>query len=202
MKTVATTFAVLVGSLMLASGAFAAASTDYKTAPAGTYEIDPHHASVHWSVSHMGFSNYTARFDEIAGSLTFDPAKPEASSVQVGIKTDSADTGFDKMNDELEGEKFFNVKKFPTATFTSTKLTLLSATTGKLDGNLTLLGVTKPVSFDVTFNGTGNNFGGQPTMGFSATGSIKRSDFGMKEYLGVVGDDVALKIEAEFNKKQ
>lgn len=197
-----TAFAAVAASLVLSASAFAAVSTDYKTAPAGTYEIDPHHASVHWSVSHMGFSNYTARFDEIAGSLNFDPAKPEASSVQIGIKTDSADTGFDKMDDELEGEKFFNVKKFPTATFTSTKLTLVSATRGKLDGNLTLLGVTKPVTFDVTFNGAGNNFGGQPTMGFSATGSIQRSDFGMKEYIGVVGDDVSLKIEAEFNKKK
>jgi polyisoprenoid-binding protein YceI len=167
---------------------------------AGAYTIDPAHTNVLFSLSHMGFSHYYGRFDKISGGLNFDPKAPEKSTLNVTVDVASIDTNNAKLEGELKGAQWFDAAKFPTATFTSVSIEKTSATTGKLTGNLTLHGVTKPVVLDVTLNGAGQNvMMAVPELGFSATGTIKRSDFGISSYVPMVGDDVTLTIESELH---
>ena len=174
--------------------------------PAGVYEMDPTHASLIWKVDHLGLAKYTARFTKFSSKIQFDNQDPMNSKVIAdidprSIKTDypnPEEKDFDKVLSE--DTAWFNTKKFPSITFKSTKLEKTSENTGKLTGNLTFLGVTKPVTLDVTLNkALGNHpFANKPALGFSATGNIKRSDFGMTKYIPTVGDNVDIIIEAEF----
>ena len=185
----------------------AAPAAPKSTAPAGAYTLDPSHASVTFKVKHLGFSNYTAGFDKIAGKLTFDPANPAAMAVEATIDVNSLDlntppAGF---HDELMSAMFFESAKFPTITFKSTKVEVTGADTAKVTGDLTLHGVTKPVTLDTTFNGgwAANAFDGA-RAGFSAHTVLKRSDFGMTSGIPAPGtsmgvsDEVEVSIEAEF----
>lgn len=196
-----------------AKGAAAAApvasgpSLDYKTMPAGTYVLDPTHASVVWKVMHMGFSNFAGRFDKISGTATVNPADLSKSGVVVSIASDSGDTGVEKLDDELEQKDFFNAEAYPAITFTSTKIEVTGKNaagrdTGKIYGMLSMKGVTKPAVLDVTFNGHGPNpmMATQQRMGFEASTTIKRSEFGFTHLLPVVGDEVQLIIAVEFTK--
>lgn len=185
--------------------------------PAGDYGLDPTHGSITWKVNHMGLSNYTARFAKWDATITFDPANLSASKVvatidPTSVKTDypgdykktHAQTGFKSWDEDLaKSDKFFNAGKFPTITFTSTSVETTGEKTGKVTGDLTFLGVTKPVTLDVTFNGSKNPHPFVPAaaIGFSATGTIKRSDFGVAFPPGPVGDDVQIIIEGEFIQK-
>ncbi|NDC58357.1 MAG: polyisoprenoid-binding protein [Alphaproteobacteria bacterium] len=185
--------------------------------PAGDYGLDLTHGSLTWKVSHMGLSNYTARFAKWDATITFDPANLSASKVvatidPTSVKTDypgdykksHAQTGFKSWDEDLaKSDKFFNAGKFPTITFTSTSVETTGEKTGKVTGDLTFLGVTKPVTLDVTFNGSKNPHPFVPAaaIGFSATGAIKRSDFGVAFPPGAVGDDVQIVIEGEFIQK-
>jgi len=167
--------------------------------PSGTYTLDKTHANIIFGINHLGFSTYYGRFDNFDATLTFDAKDPTKSSLNVTIDTASTNTNNKVLEDKLDSKVFFNTAQFPKATFVSKKLEKTSDTTGKLTGDLTLLGVTKPVTLDVTFNASGlNPFSKSHTLGFGATGMIKRSDFGMKEYLPAVGDEVVLQIQAEF----
>jgi polyisoprenoid-binding protein YceI len=174
--------------------------------PAGTYTIDSTHASLTWKVSHMGLSNYTARFTKLDAKLTFDPAKPETSKLTAtvdptSLKTDYpnlAKVDFDK--ELVEGAKWFNANVAKTITFNSTAIKMTGPKTADVTGDLTLLGVTKPVTLKVTLNGgmKEHPFSKKPAVGFSGTGTIKRSDFGMGNYIPVVGDEVTLLLEVEL----
>lgn len=203
-----TTLAVTLLSTSLAAGAWAAGgftppSTSLKEAKGGKYLLDKFHANIVFSVSHLGFSQYIGRFNALDGTLMFDAKTPEKSGVKITIDTHSVDTNNHKLEGKLRDALFLDSKQFPTASFTSTRLEKHSDTKGRLTGDLTLKGVTRPVVLDVTFNGAGlNPFAGTPTLGFSATGSFKRSDFGIKEYLPAVGDDIRLTIEVEFNHEK
>ena len=171
-------------------------------APAGTYALDKSHASVIAKVPHMGFSHYTLRFNRLDGSLSYNPRNLAASRVTFTVDPASIDTGNETFNTELGGAQFLNAPSGP-ARFVSTGLTATGPRTGRLTGNLTLNGVTRPQTFSVTFNGGGTNFAKQPTIGFSAEGVIKRSDYRVAGQLpsAVVGDDIRLLIEAEFNRQ-
>jgi polyisoprenoid-binding protein YceI len=183
--------------------AFNAPSTALTGVPSGVYEIDASHTSVQFGISHLGFSSYQGRFNTTAGSLNFDAKTPEKSTLTVSIDAASIDTNNQKLEDELKGTKWLDATKFPNMTFTSTAIEKLSDTTGKLTGNLTLHGITKPVTLDVTFNGGGNNpFMNVPELGFSAKGRLKRSEFGITEYIPAVGDDVSIAIESELHLKK
>ena len=174
-------------------------------AAAGNYVLDPSHASVTWSLSHAGLSQYTARFDDISGTLNFNPDAPETSSVDISIASDSVSTGLPKFDETLGSEaKYFNASVYPEIRFTSTSAKKLTETTGTVTGDLSFRGTTLPVTLQTTFNGAGKSFGHPgDTLGFSATGVIKRSDFGMDTLLNFgIGDDVTLRIEAEFNQAQ
>jgi polyisoprenoid-binding protein YceI len=191
-------FILLAGTALAQQ--FTPPSTSLAQTPSGLYTLDKSHANIVFGVSHLGFSQYFGRFNAFDATLQFDAKHPEKSKLEVIVDTTSGDSNNEKMNAKYDGEKFFHTAKFPTATFTSTRIEKLSDARGKITGDLTLLGVTKPVTLDVTFNGAGMNpFAGKHTLGFSATGRIKRSEFGMKEYLPAVGDEVNLMIEAEFN---
>ncbi len=170
----------------------------------GSFEVDPGHSSVVFKISHMGVSNFYGRFNGISGSFKTDSKAPESSTIEVAVKSDSVDTNQPQREGHLKSPDFFNVKQFPTITFKSSGIT--KAADGKLTlaGDITLLGVTKPVSG--TLELTGEKDGG-PKMGYraglEAIVKIKRSDFGMTTYVkeGMLGDEVTLTVSLEGTKK-
>jgi len=177
-----------------------APSTDLTKIPKATYALDPNHVNVVFKISHLGFSTFIGRFNTIGGELAFNSSKPEKSKLTVKIDPASVDTKVAKLDEHLKGEDFFNVAKFPEVTFKSAKIEKLSESTGKVTGDLTLHGVTKPVTLDVVFHGAGLfPMTGAMTLGFDAEAKIKRSDFGIDKYIPMVGDEVTLIIEAEFH---
>ena len=199
-------FTVSIVAMMLG---IAAARAEPAAPPAGTYKMDRAHSSLTWKVSHFGLSNYTARFTRFDAMLDIDPARPESAKALVtvdptSIRTDyrSADgRDFDK---ELgEGEKFFNARKFTEIVFSSTVVERSGETTARVTGDLTMLGVTKPLAIEVTLNGAKQHpTAGVPALGFSGIAKLKRSDFNMMFMLPLIGDEVTLLIEAEFLKSE
>jgi polyisoprenoid-binding protein YceI len=188
-----------VMAMPVAAGADAAA--DAKNMPAGAYQLDPAHASITFKINHLGFSHYTGRFDKMEAMLNFNNDAPEQSALNVTVYPNSIDTNNAKLEEELRGDKFFDVIKYPRATFQSTKVELTGPTTGRVTGDFTFLGVTHPLTLDVTLIGAGTHpMDNKKVVGFSATGTIHRSDFGLQNLIPMVGDDVTLEIEAEFDK--
>jgi polyisoprenoid-binding protein YceI len=175
--------------------------------PSGTYAIDPSHASVVWRVRHMGLSMYTGRFNAIAATLNLNAAQPQLSTLNVTLQATSVDTG----NRNAQGEaafdqtianRVFGAQANPEITFVSTRITSADGVTGQVEGNLTLNGVTRPVTLDVTFNGGRLVLITQKyTLGFSARGTIHRSEFGADAWSTAVGDEVEIVIEAEFHRQ-
>ena len=168
----------------------------------GHYAIDRSHAKIIFAIDHLGFSTYYGVLNDFtASSLDFDPAAPQKSALSLTINIAGLVTTDPKLDDKLKSDAFFDVAKFPTATFKSTSIKMTGAATGKLTGDLTLHGVTKPVMLDVTFNGAGS-----PPMttiyviGFNASAKLKRSDFGIKNFIPLVGDEVKLLISCEFDR--
>lgn len=192
-----------VAALLIATPAMAQTpgAPDVSRVAAATYKVDSNHTQVVWSLDHMGFSILYGMFGSMSGTLTLDPAKPNDAKVSIeipmsGITTPSA--GFSK---HLASADFFDAEKFPTAKFVSTSV-VVSGQTAKITGDLTLHGVTKPVVLDAKFTGAGANpMSKAPTVGFSATAKLKRSEFGLGRVVPVVGDDVDLKITAAFENK-
>jgi polyisoprenoid-binding protein YceI len=176
-------------------------STDPTRVPAGAYVLDPRHASLIVKVPHMGgFSRFTMRFDKLQGSLTYDPAAWQSTNATIEIETASIDTGDHGFDKTVAG--FLDADKFPEITFVSQSIQQGDGASGKLTGNLTFHGVTRPVIMDVTFNGVGPGLLGAGTrLGLSGVGRIKRSDFGVTAVRSYAGDDVDLLFEVEFTKK-
>lgn len=177
----------------------ASTTSDPAQVKAGTYVLDKSHGKITWSISHMGFSTYIGQFTDVDAKLTLDPVKPANSTLDVTVNFSGIGTYNDKLDAHLKSEDFFNVSKFPTATFKATKIELTSSKTAKISGDLTLLGVTKTVTVDATFNQAGptpmtNDY----RVGFTGSSKLKRSDFGMTKFFPMLGDDVTLDIEAEF----
>jgi len=172
---------------------------DTSKLPGGIYKIDPRHTSVTWQVMHMGVSHYTARFDTVSGELNFNPADPVKSTVKISIPASSVNTGLPDFDKEIAGPKWLGGDKTPNITFDSTNVEKSGADTGKVTGNLTLNGVTKPVTLDVKFyGGILHPMGKGHDLGFSATTTFKRSDFGITEYIPMIGDDIKVSVETEF----
>lgn len=165
------------------------------------YKIDPAHLSVAFIVNHLGFANMIGRFNTASGEVAFDKDAVQNSAVKVVIDTASVDTNHAKRDEHLRSPDFFNAKEFPQITFKSTKIEKTGEKTGKLHGDLTMLGTTKPVVLDVTFNKEGVSPASKlETVGFSARGKIKRADFGMKYGVPHISDEIDLLIEAEAVK--
>lgn len=182
----------------LAAAALAALFGASASARAADYKIDPAHTHVLFFIDHLGFSKMVGLFTDTAGTFSFDPANVGASKVAVTIKTASIQTQFTPRDNDLKGADWFNVVEFPEMTFVGTSFAKKDDKAGAITGNLTLLGVTKPVVLDVTFNKAGIRAADKKqAAGFSARGHLKRSDFGMKTFLPYIGDDVDLLIETE-----
>ncbi|NBC38184.1 polyisoprenoid-binding protein [Novosphingobium sp. FSY-8] len=180
---------------------FGATTVDPRAATAGTYSVDPTHATVLAQVKHLGFSTTYIRFDGLSGSITYDPKSPATSTANITIDAKGLESGFALRNEHLRGEAWFNVAAHPNILFKSSKLIVTGKRTARLSGELTMLGVTKPVSLNVTFNGYGMGMDKAPRVGLTASTTIRRSDFGMKTFMGPVSDEVRIEIEAEFSKK-
>src|SRR5690606_28595608 len=159
------------------------------------------HAALLASVNHLGFSEYYIRFTEFDAKLNLGEDKLEDSRVEVTIEMDDAEAHNDKMEDHFEEAKYFNPDVYPTATFKSTKLEMVDAESGKLTGDLTFRGVTKPVVLDITFRGGAvGPFSNIYTLGFAAKGSFNRSEFGLTELVPMVSDRTTIVFDGEFNK--
>lgn len=181
-------------------------TTDVSRVTAGTYKTDPGHTLIGWRVSHFGFNDYFGIFGDATGTLTLDPKNPNAATVDITIPVSKVTTASAGLTGHLlragkDGGKpdFFGPAPAD-AKFVSTKVEA-NGTTAKITGNLTLNGVTKPVVLDTKFSGAGNNpFNKKATVGFHATTTIKRSDFGVSYAVPVVSDDVSLDISVAFEK--
>lgn len=197
-------------SKVLSVGVFAIASSlmfsvasaaDLKELPSGEYTLDKSHASVIWSVSHLGLSPYYARFTDFDIDLTLDTADMAKSTVTATVNPASVSTENTKFDAKLISEKWFNPAKYAAITFESSSYTPLTDTTAKLAGSIEMFGISKPVEFDVTLGGAiaSHPFKNDTVaVGFEATTVIKRSDWGFSKYIPSVGDEVTLHIAAEF----
>jgi polyisoprenoid-binding protein YceI len=171
--------------------------------PAGHYELDKRHSSLTVRVLHQHVSLYTLRFDSMDASFDYDPAHPEATKLTASVDPASLDVNGDWAKDFQN--QFLKVGQFPQATFTSTAVSAAGGPQGTVSGDLTLMGVTKPVTFNVTLIGSGQEsvmpLAAHRGVGFEAVTTIKRSDFGSTAFQSMVGDEVTLTFEAEFAKK-
>lgn len=190
-----------LAALSLSSAAHAQASKDPSTVQAGSYALETSHARVVFAVSHMGFSTWYGDFAGATGTLTLDPKALAEAKLDISIPVATVTTTNAKVDQELKSEKWFDAAKYPTITFRSTKVAVTSPTTAKVTGDLTFHGVTKPTTLDVSFKGAGTNpLTKKVTIGFDATGALKRSDFGQSTYVPMIGDDITLMISAPFEK--
>jgi polyisoprenoid-binding protein YceI len=199
-KIPATCFALIV----LAAPAWAS-SGDPKQAPTGSYSLETRHSQVLFAIPHLGITDYYGRFDKLSGTLNYNSGAPEKSSVNITIDMTSIDVPSHELVGELMGAGVFNAAGFPTATFKSTSIARTGPNSGTITGDLTLHGVTKQVTLDATFGGvTADPFSGADDIGFHATATVKRTDFGITGMVWeqIVGDDVKLTIEAMFQHKK
>lgn len=197
----------LAAALILIAAPVAAQMAMPKEAPgkadparvtAGTYQIEAGHTQVRFGVDHLGFNPYYGVFSDAKGSLTIDPAKPGAAALSVEVPVASVQTTSTRLTEELKGKDWLDAAAFPTMSFKSSGVRV-SGTTAAVAGQLTLHGVTRPVTLQAKFTGAGPGMmGGKPTLGFTATGSIKRSDFGVTRAVPLIGDEVSIDITAAF----
>ena len=175
-------------------------AVDPSRVAAGTYTVDNHHTQVRWTVNHFGFNDYFGIFGQPTGALTIDPAKPNDAKVTITLPVTELATSRGDLTKHMLTPDFLNAATYPTATFTSTKVEA-KGTKAKITGNLTLLGVTKPVVLDAEFTGAGiNPMSKKATIGFHGSTTIKRSDWGMAKFVPFVSDEVKLDISAAFEQ--
>src|SRR5215470_13865843 len=157
---------------------------DYKQASAGTYTLDPDHTAVIARVSHLRYSYSVFRFDRASATLKWDPDNPAAGSLVARVETASITSNVKGFAQQLAGDDFLKANAFPEASFTSTAFRQVSAGRGKVEGQFTLMGKTRPVTFDAELVGAGKGFAGQPRLGVTARSSINPVDFGLPALLG------------------
>lgn len=186
--------------LALSGQSFADVSLNPQSAPKGMYRIDAKHASVIFCIRHLGISNYCGRFPGVSGKISFNGSQPEKSSALIEIDVSSIDTPSDALDAELKSS-YFETDKFPKASFTATSIKLTGKTTADITGNLTLHGVTRPVTLATTFNGgLQHPLANAYALGFSASTQLNNADFNFPDVVwkSFIGSDVSLKIDAEF----
>lgn len=164
---------------------------------ADRYTVDPSHTYVSFAVNHLGFSTMRGKFNQQSGSLQYDPSSKKAS-VSIKIKANSIDTGHVKRDQHLTSPDFLNAVENPTITFESTRVTWAGSKLSSVTGDLTIVGVSKPVTLQITASHCGQHpFNKKDICGFDAEGSIKRSDFGINYGIPAIGDMLDLNIELE-----
>jgi polyisoprenoid-binding protein YceI len=183
-------------TLVLASllGWISAASA----APA-SYSLNTDHTDVTFTISHAGLSMKHGWFANVSGMLQLDTDRLEASSVDITVAANSIKTNHAKRDEDLQGAKYFDVAQFPTLHFVSTKVSAVGPSNLDVTGDLTMHGITRQLVLHAKINMIGKSpFGGVQAAGFTAVGALKRSDFGMKTMLPLIGDDVSIAIDTEF----
>ncbi len=195
---------VLASCLFVATSSAQAQDNPLAGIPSGSYTVDLTHASVIWKVSHFGFSTYVGRFNDFTSTIELDAEDFAKSSVSVDIKVDSLDTDYPNPEKEdfnkVLAEDWFKSADHPSITFKSTAVSALAGSSFTIDGELTLMGQSHPVTLNATLNGAtpSHPFAKVPLVGFSATTSIDRTVWGLSKYAPKVGAQVAIEIEGEF----
>ncbi|MCS6891303.1 MAG: YceI family protein [Acetobacteraceae bacterium] len=165
------------------------------------HAIDPEHAWVTFRLSHLGFAQAIGTFHNVSGEIHFDPQNPAASRVVASIDARTVNTGLPARDEWIRAEAQLNTAAHPAITFRSTAIAVTGENRGRMEGMLSIRGVERPVVLDVTFNRAGiNPINRLPTIGFSATGTIRRSEFGISAFLGPLGDEISVTIEIEANR--
>jgi polyisoprenoid-binding protein YceI len=173
---------------------------------AANYKIDPDHSEVGFKIRHLAISNVTGKFTEFTGTFSFDPKDVAASKAEAEINIKSVDTAQRKRDDHLKGEDFFSADRFPQMKFVSKAVETSGADSFKVTGDLTIRGITKSVTLDVSYTGSAKDPWGNEKAAFSATTKISRKEFGLTwnkalETGGmVVGDEVTITLEVEGTK--
>lgn len=184
---------LLFTSISLLGFAFSAYGAD-------TYKVDPVHSSLVFSAKHNGVTDFYGQFSEITGTVTFDAADPAKSSVEISIPVESIDTHNDKRNQHLKSPDFFNAKQFPNLTFKSTKIEA-AGSAYKVSGDLSIHGVTKPITIEFKRGADGKGGQGETRGGGETRFTIKRSDYDMKFMTGPIGDEVHIIVSLEGVKQ-
>lgn len=169
---------------------------------AGNYVVEPAHTQIMFSVNHMGLSTFYGMFSNASGSLTLDPKTLSASSVSVSVPVDSVSTTSAKLTEYLKSSGWLDAQRDPVMVFKSTRITATGPRTAQMVGNLTIHGITRPVTFEVVFHGAGTNPLDQSyTVGFDAAATIRRTEFGVNKYVQLVSNETVITISAAFEKR-
>ena len=202
LPALATALGVAIAAPLIAQQPMAIPGTaDASRVTAGTYTMDSAHTLIGWRVNHLGFNDYFGIFGNPTGTLTLDPANPAAAKLSVQVPISGLVVASDKLSEHLMSGDFFNAATHPTASFVSTGVTV-DGEDAQISGDLTLNGVTKPVTISARFTGAGANpMSKAETIGFEGKTVIKRSDFGISYGVPAVSDEVALGITAAFEKR-
>jgi polyisoprenoid-binding protein YceI len=188
-------------ALVLAAPLAAQATHDAALVQAGSYRTDPNHTLVQFDVNHFGFSQFFGVFPAATGTLTLDPKAIGKTKLDVSVPVARVSTTNATLDEELRSADWFDAAKYPSIRFVSSSVTRTGANTAKIAGTVTMHGVSKPLVLDASFGGAGANpLSKAYTVGFKATGRLKRTDFGVSKYAPLVSDDVTLTIAAAFEK--
>ncbi len=166
-------------------------------AMAQTYQVDPVHTSLVFRVKHMNTAYVYGMFRDVKGTVVVDEANPARSSINIEVDANSVFTANQQRDDHLRSPDFFNARQFPTITFRSTEVRRVNANTVQVRGNLTMRGVTRPVTANVQMTGKGKNSQGRDIIGFETTFTIRRSEFGIRYGLPGLGDEVRVTLSVE-----
>jgi len=197
---------VRVGQTLAAALVLWASLSGELAAQMANYRFDKDHTSINFSWSHLGLSRQSARLTDVSGRVQFDPSTPELSSIDVVMKAESIWTGVRAFDEDIKSADYFNVAQFPLITFRSREIRRTTDKTGQVSGDLTIKGITRPVTLNVVWNYSGEhpmakinpNYLDVHVSGFSATAVLRRSDWGLSLAVPLVSDEVRLNIETEL----
>ncbi|MCF8479125.1 MAG: YceI family protein [Rhodospirillum sp.] len=193
---------VTLPKLALPLAFIASLTTTPALADVESYAIDKDHTSIVFNVNHMGFSTFVGEFTDFDGAISFDREDPSKSSVDFTIDLKSVETNVPKLDEHLQSPDFFDVGQFPSATFKSTAIEVTAANTAKITGDLSLHGVTKPVTLNVTLNKADKHpFFDAYVAGFTGSATVTRTDFGINTYAPAVGEQVEILINLEGHRQ-
>lgn len=188
-----------------AAGLLLAAASPLTATAAGApalpqhWELDPAHTRIGFEVEHLGYSTTMGRFKNAEGAVHYDIKKPNDTTMRFTVYTDSIDTGWEARDEHLRGEDFFNSEQYPAMTFESTQVNFINPQQAKVTGDFTLLGTTKPLTLNVTLKKIAvNPMTEEPVIGFRATGTIDRTDFGMDAFAKAITTKVPIQIDGEL----
>jgi polyisoprenoid-binding protein YceI len=202
-KTSVSALAAVAALAFAAAPAMAQATHNPAEVKSGDFALDPAHGKITWSVNHLGYSIYVGQFYDVQAKLHLDAAHPAASTLDVTIDPAKISTANEHLDAHLKSKDFLDVAAFPTAGFHATKIERTGPKTARITGDLTLHGVTKPVTLEAEFLGAGANpMTKTYEVGFEGHAVIKRSDFGVSTFVPLVADEVKLSIEGEFKAVQ